>query len=510
MPHTSNEIYDFVIVGSGLGGLTCAYVLASEGYKVAVLEKNHQIGGHLQVYSRDKAIFDTGVHYIGSMNEGQSLRQFFKYFGIYEDLKLYRMDEACFDKIRFSDGSTFDYPQGYPAFIAKMIEYFPDESEAINKYCDKIKSVCEQFPLYNLKSEEIDYHIDNELLTTNAYQFIASLTENQKLRNVLAGSNMLYAGYKETTPFYEHALIMNSYLNGTYKLQDGGSQIAILMSRKIRKLGGTIRKHSKVVSAVYHENGHVDGVVLETGEVVRGKEFISNVHPAQTIDLFGADRFLKVYNNRIKNLDNSISTLLVHFAFKEKSFPYLNYNIYQYDIDDVWGGINYDQKKWPQTYFICTPVSSKNSEFATSMSVMTYMNASETEQWKDSTKTVLETNEREASYYRFKKDKEAKVIAKIEKIFPDISSQIQSVHSASPLTFRDYIGGYEGSLYGIRKNSNAPSQAQINTKTRIANLHLTGQNISLHGILGVTVSALVTCFAFLDKKKLIDKIKQAK
>ncbi|PIQ15081.1 MAG: all-trans-retinol 13,14-reductase, partial [Flavobacteriales bacterium CG18_big_fil_WC_8_21_14_2_50_32_9] len=57
--------YDFVIIGSGLGGLACAYILASEGYSVVVLEKNHQIGGNLQVFSRDKCIFDTGVHYIG-------------------------------------------------------------------------------------------------------------------------------------------------------------------------------------------------------------------------------------------------------------------------------------------------------------------------------------------------------------------------------------------------------------------------------------------------------------
>ncbi len=510
MPHsTTHEIYDFVIVGSGLGGLTCAYILASEGYRVVVLEKNHQIGGHLQVYSRDRAIFDTGVHYIGSMNEGQNLRQFFKYFGILDDLKLHRMADECFDKIRFADGSSYDYAQGFSGFISKMIGYFPNESEAINQYCDKIKAVCEQFPLYNLKSDEINYNLNDEVLTINAYEYIASLTNNQRLRDVLAGSNMLYAGYKETTPFYVHALIMNSYLNGAYKLTDGGSQIAILLSRRIRKLGGKIRKHCKVVSTVYHENGHVDGVVLETGEIVRGKEFISNVHPAQTIDLFGAERFLKVYSNRIKKLENSISTLLVHLAFKEKSFPYLNYNIYQHDIDDVWGGINYDPKKWPQTYFICTPVASKNSEFANSMSIMTYMNASETEEWKDSTKTVLETNERDSSYYQFKKEKEAKVIACVEKIFPGISAKIKSVHSASPLTFRDYIGGYEGSLYGIRKNSTAPSKTQINSKTRIANLHLTGQNVSLHGILGVTVSAFVTCFAFVDKKKLIDKIKQA-
>src|SRR6185436_7461701 len=57
--------FDVVIAGAGLGGLECAVILASEGYKVCVLEKNHQLGGSLQVFSRNKTVFDTGVHYIG-------------------------------------------------------------------------------------------------------------------------------------------------------------------------------------------------------------------------------------------------------------------------------------------------------------------------------------------------------------------------------------------------------------------------------------------------------------
>ncbi|MBL7884204.1 MAG: NAD(P)-binding protein, partial [Bacteroidia bacterium] len=67
--------YDVVIIGSGLGGLESAYILSKEGYKVLVLEKNRQLGGSLQIFVREKAIFDTGIHYIGGLNEGQNLHQ---------------------------------------------------------------------------------------------------------------------------------------------------------------------------------------------------------------------------------------------------------------------------------------------------------------------------------------------------------------------------------------------------------------------------------------------------
>jgi all-trans-retinol 13,14-reductase len=100
-------------------------------------------------------------------------------------------------------------------------------------------------------------------------------------------------------------------------------------------------------------------------------------------------------------------------------------------------------------------------------------------------------------------------LERVKKLFPGIEDKIHSTHSTSPLTFRDYIGNKDGSLYGVLQNSASPTRTQINTKTRIPNLHLTGQNIAMHGILGVTASAFVTCFSFIDKDKLIQKVKDA-
>ena len=110
----SNSVkeYDFVIIGSGLGGLACAYILTSEGYSVVVLEKNNQIGGSMQVFSRNKSVFETGVHYIGSLDKGENLYQFFKYFQLLDKLKLRRLDDDGFDVIRFKDGKEYRYSQG--------------------------------------------------------------------------------------------------------------------------------------------------------------------------------------------------------------------------------------------------------------------------------------------------------------------------------------------------------------------------------------------------------------
>lgn len=85
--------YDIIIIGSGLGGLECGAILSKEGYHVCVLEKNELFGGCFQTYQRGGHRMDTGIHYIGSLDEGQIMNQYFRYFGIMDKLSIQRMDE---------------------------------------------------------------------------------------------------------------------------------------------------------------------------------------------------------------------------------------------------------------------------------------------------------------------------------------------------------------------------------------------------------------------------------
>jgi len=505
------EVYDFVIIGSGIGGLECAYILSDEGYKVKVLEKNHQIGGNLQVFSREKRILDTGVHYIGSLDEGECLNQYFKYFGLRDSLKWYRLDDDCFDMVSFSDGSQYKLGQGYDQFKANLYEYFPEEKEAIDSYCDRIQEICEVFPLYNLESETPDdYMLELEMLSTNAVEFLDSLTENKRLKAVLGGNNALYAGEKEVTPLYVHALISNSFIMGSYRLENGGAQIAISLMRSIQKNGGKLERNKNVIGANYDEKGNITEVVLKNGETVKGKNFISNVHPAVTIDVFGQDHFLKAYAKRVKNLENTPSSFIMHVILKDVTFKYLNHNIYHHPNDEVWDGPNYTEDNWGESLFICTPKSSKSDEYADSLTVMAYMNYEDVEKWKSTMNTIKEPGDRGEEYAQFKKEKETILIEKIKELFPEIENSIQSVYSSTPLTLRDYIGDYEGSLYGVKRNSNAPLRSIIKSKTKIPNLYLTGQNLVLHGILGATISAFLTCFNFVEKEKLMAKVNAIK
>ena len=147
----------------------------------------------LQTFVRDRTIFDTGVHYIGGLSEGQNLHRYFDYLGILDGLQLKRLNEDGFDIITF-DNDEIEYPhaQGYENFKNRLVEKFPEEEEAIAAYCNKLQEICGKFPLYNLKAGK-PYGNDPELFEQSAKDYIDSLTQNKKLRAVLAGSNILYA-----------------------------------------------------------------------------------------------------------------------------------------------------------------------------------------------------------------------------------------------------------------------------------------------------------------------------
>lgn len=499
--------YDVVIIGSGMGGLCCAYILAKEGKRVCVLEKNRQIGGSLQIYSRDKTIFETGVHYLGGLEEGQNLNSYFKYFGLMQELKLQKLDQNGYDMVSFKDDKQlYPHAQGYDNFVEQLAKLFPHERENLNTYIKKIREVCAAFPLYSLSSEKKD--------TTSAWHLqidsksvINSIFKDPKLQQVISGSNTLYAGSEDKTPFYVHALVVDSYIQSSYRCIDGSSQIAKILSANIKKLGGVVLNYSE--AKTFHFNGNeIESVELTNGERIEGKTFISGIDLSKTLDMIEGSHIRTAYRNRINSLENTISSFLVNVVVKPEAMPHYNHNIYHCTAPDIWTGVNYTEKTWPETIGFFATTSSRNPNFTENFTVLAYMRYEECAKW-ESTKSIIPNHitDRGNDYEAFKMEKAEKILDVLETRLPGIRSKIQSYTTASPITYRDYIGSRDGSLYGIIKDYTEPLKSFITPRTKISNLFLTGQNLNLHGIMGVTVSSVVTCSDVLGDPDLIKKIK---
>jgi all-trans-retinol 13,14-reductase len=500
-----NKKYDVVIVGSGLGGLVSAIILAKEGYSVCVLEKNNQFGGNLQTFVRDKTIFDTGIHYIGGLDKGQNLYNYFKYIGIMDDLKLKKLDEDAYDIISFDDDPLeYSHAQGYENFVKQLLKFFPDEEESLKAYCQKLITTCNNFPLYNLKNDFKGY--SSEILSENAKRYFDKLTQNTKLRAVLAGSNFLYAGIEDKSPFYVHALTVNSYMQSAWRCVNGGSNITKLLIRELKKYGGEAFKYKEVTHFTSEDNKLIS-VKVKNGEEVFGDLFISNIEPKTTLNMVGADKFRKSFYNRVQNLENVGSAFSLYIRFKPKTFKYLNHNYYHFhDSTGVWKNVESTAGSWPERFMASMNVNGDQDEWAESMTLITSMDFKDVKQWEHTYNTTAEKAERGVDYEKFKEEKTEKFLQKVALKFPGIRDCIQSVHTSTPLSYRDYIGGQDGNLYGYVKDSNNPMKSYLSAKTKLDNLYLTGQSINMHGVLGVTIGAVVTCSEIVGKEYLINKI----
>ncbi|MBS1975296.1 MAG: all-trans-retinol 13,14-reductase, partial [Bacteroidetes bacterium] len=153
--------------------------------------------------------------------------------------------------------------------------------------------------------------------------------------------------------------------------------------------------------------------------------------------------------------------------------------------------------------------SSKTKEYAETLSLLAYMRYEEVKEWEGTFNTDSKQQERGKSYDDFKTQKAERLLAVVEKKFPGLKSAIQSYYAATPLSYRDYLGTGDGSLYGIVKDHKDPVKTLIAPQTKLPNLYFTGQNLNLHGILGATITALATCTALLGNENIIDKIKNA-
>ncbi|HYG02556.1 MAG TPA: NAD(P)/FAD-dependent oxidoreductase [Chryseosolibacter sp.] len=501
------EKFDVIVVGSGLGGLACGTMLAKEGYRVCIIEKNKQIGGNLQTFVRDNVVFDSGVHYVGGLDKGQNLYQLFTYLGIMDKIKIRKLDEDGFDAILFEgDERVYKYAQGYERFISGLATQFPAEEQAIRKYCEVIKEVCLQFPLYNLRKG--DYFEKLSALDIDTKAFIESITSNRKLQNVLAGTSLLYAGAPDKTPLYVHALVLNSYIESSWRFIDGGSQIARYLTRQIKAAGGKIVNFTEITTLT-ELDGKIEFAESKDGRRFYGNLFISNVHPVRTMEMTASDRIKKAYRSRLKTLENSISVFYVNVVLKEKALGYINHNYYYFSSEDTWSTINYKNEDWPAGYAMYFTASSKNKEFTEGVTIMTYMRYGEVSRWHDTFNTVADEATRGQEYERFKEQRAEKLFEVVEKKFPAFRNYIQSYYAATPLTVRDYIGTDDGSLYGIVKDYREPLRTFISPRTKISNLFLTGQNLNLHGVLGVTVNAVMTCAEILGIDHILKKIKNA-
>jgi len=494
--------YDIIIIGSGLGGLVCANTLSKEGYKVCVLEKNSAFGGCLRSYNRKGRIIDTGIHYVGRLDEGQILNQYFKYMGILDRLKLRRLDEDGYDMICFTD-KEYKHAMGNENFIETLSRDFPEERVNIRRMVTQFKNVGD---LINVEMLRNHYLFSGDVLpyfNCSASAFLKENTKNQTLRNVIAGATILSGGEEENTPLYTFATILNSNIESSYRFVDGSQQVADLLIESIRAHGGVVRNCSEVTRLVV-KNDKITGVEINQSEYIEGDSFISDIHPVALLNILDKSKFIKkAYISRIHSLRNSTGFFTLSILLKKNTFPYMNRNYYYYTENNPWIKPDY-AKRGARKIFFCTSASSDADSYAKVVQILEPMYWSEVTAWEN---TFID--KRGEKYAAFKQQRAEELIDYVNQLHPGFKQAVEDYSTSTPLTYRDYTGTCEGSAYGIIKDYNDVLICLLPVKTKIPNLFITGQNNNVHGMIGVFLTAMYTCSEFVGTQYLAKKVANA-
>ena len=484
-----------VIIGGGLGGLQCGYILAKNGLRVTVLEQDVRLGGCLQSFRRGQGVFDTGFHYVGGLREGESLHGLFKYFNLL-DLPWVQLDEDCFDEVVIGEQS-YPFATGHKRFVERLAEFFPHERQQLAQYAELLRQTGEHITEPFLLPEGAPRFAD-KLFSISAYSYLNSTISNPLLRKVLSGTS-LKMELTEKLPLYVFSQINNSYIESAWRLRGGGQMIAEHLAASIREMGGEVRTKAQV-SRLHEKDGKVVGVTIGTGEYICADVVIASLHPQSLMQLLDENTSMRhIYRRRINALENTFGMFTAQLSLKPETVPYLNRNIYVYSENaDPWH-LHTEQVEGVLVSFYQQPTDSSNNCDCLALDLLTPMRWQQVEQWADTTK-----GKRGDSYVNFKKQKIEECLTHVADRLPLLSSAIDRAYSSTPITYNYYTSASKGSAYGIAKDYASLDTTILSPMTPLQSLLLTGQNLNLHGVLGTSMTSVLTCARILG----IDQLRQ--
>ncbi len=288
--------FDVIVVGAGIGGLTCTALLAKQGYRVAVFEHQYHVGGYCSSFSRRGFTFNTGVEDVSGLGEGGPIRFLLRELGLNQSELFVR------NSTRYLYGEQrIDLPPDTDELIAMLSRMFPAESRSLARFFAEAKAA------YDECYREVGVHgmiFSPELLATrfglpellayprkrkHAYGWMKT-TYRQKLDEFFADEDlkailsalMVYMGTEahETLAINALAACLTFPLYGGYSVKGGAQAFAEALRASIERHGGAVFLRTKV-EGILAEQGRVKGIKTSKGQFF-SSVVVSNVDVKST------------------------------------------------------------------------------------------------------------------------------------------------------------------------------------------------------------------------------------
>jgi all-trans-retinol 13,14-reductase len=513
--------YDYLIIGSGMSGISLAAMLAREGKSSLILERHYEPGGFTHTFKRRDYEWDVGVHYIGQVHQkGSTLDNMFQYVTD-GSLKWAEMDDI-YDRI-FIGEESFDFVKGTNNFVATLKQKFPDSKDqrAIDNYLNVLKQAVRSVRGLFMTRAMPPFLVNliGGFLTRKSKKFSAkttlevlqSITDNKKLIAVLTGQYGDYGLPPGQSSFLMHAMLANHYLNGGSYPVGGSSQIFKSIEPVIEAAGGAVFTNAEVQSILV-EHGKAVGVLMADGAEIRAGKIISSVGLHLTLNkLLDGEPLVNQLAQKLDKLQPSTGHLCLYVGFKEPQsvlqLPKTNFWIYPENPDhdeNLATFLENPEAEFPLVY-ISFP-SAKDPEFEhrypgrSTLEIITLGDYDRFKQWEGT-----EWKHRGYEYESMKERIAQRLLGALYRRLPHLDGKVDYYELSTPLSTKNFVNYQHGEIYGLSHNPERFLNKNLSVHTPVKNLYLTGQDLVSCGIAGAMMSAMTTAIA-LEGTKVMGKV----
>lgn len=305
-------IYDYVVVGGGIAGLSTALILANCGFHVAVVEKGRRTASMVRGFSRRGLHFDTGFHYAGGLGEGECFDRFCRYLGIADRLEKVALDPEGFDTVRCRRPDfEFRFSCGPGRLRERLNETFPTERIAIDSYLREIDRACATFPFINIDAGFEQFAAGTPESGETLQEVLDRLTDNRLLQSVLSTHTLLHGVPPRQIPFALHALVAGPYYQSAHTLKGGGRNLAEAFDTELSRRGVEIYSGEGASAIELSDSGRPTGVRLAGGKSIQCRGCVFTAHPWLLPDLLPEKTFRPVYRKRLRGMSETPSACLL-------------------------------------------------------------------------------------------------------------------------------------------------------------------------------------------------------
>ena len=500
-------MYDAIVIGSGIGSLTTAGLLArAAGARVLVLEQHTTPGGLTHSFRRLGATWDVGVHYVGDMEPGSRPRQLMDY--LTGGALTWNRMPAGYDRFYLpGHGLDVTIPAGADEYQRLLTSLFPHEKTAIRRYCRDVKRAYSWMSLH-YAHEMVPpraapaVRLAQRALAGHALERTQHYMERRfrdpALRSLLTTHWGDYGVEPSRSAFVAHAMIVGHYMNGAWFPRGGSAQIARMIEKGIVGAGGRILLAHEVDQILVEDGAAVGVRVTDHSGAVpltyeeRAPIIISGIGARETyqrlLPTTGPTGGLTArVREKITGLGHGGSAVTVYLTLDH--YPqgmtganvWINTDTGLADPARMTAGL---LDGHPRSAFISFPAIKSGEPHATA-EIVSFVMPEAFERWAGT-----RPKERGRDYEALTSSMARALIDLAESAVPGLKHAVRYVEVGTPLTVEHYTSHEGGCFYGLPLTPER-FHADLGTpSTPITNLILTGQDAGMPGIVGAAMAGL--------------------